>query len=735
MTSDFYFFDQFSRASHTRDVCRTKRDSKDLNQALHQVKLALSIMDENIEQSETSMSISIKKQTNQTIGGSPSVQTTLRKLKIPIIPEILIEELDRTMQIFDNKSDIHSLISSTFKFHRSSTICGEQDIDHKNEFINRRKAVSDISLPKSLVIQLNSTWSDLIQTSKYEYKVWHTKAAKDAWHQYLQQKYSQSNNVEMHLKTADNKSMIRRQTSLCVSRSSLASLSHRESLRKSSKIYFNQSLSRASLSASNISQDNQRLRLLKVIHQQTVQKSFALFDIRKLDDNVHDEMIVLTQDKCKRLLAETKQKIIATTSNQSMEHLKNCRIWFYEDNRNIRNKNHIVKVNDFNRRPKSKFVLAILRNEIPEKYNINIDISETKHKCYIELTDGSSQIYYPSGRLAVLCLPSSSSTTIFFNDTKSMENQFLGLITHAGNVLLMQPKLHARFITNNQHEFAYLCDVKTGIVEKQIRWNSTDNDDINSTLFGDTVQFQLNSFMQLEYQNSSNIRFSFICQNEKFQYQLGVPLSSQTSTSLDLGLIFSLEKNSEEKTCSTKTRKIDSISSNNTTTICKKQPMHSQQLCDGKFDFDQMPMKQELVTLRKQIKHICHNWLKLYRVILGITDTKSDLLSDSQAESSSGRISTETQQAIDNVDHRKSVKQLKNIRILPKQTLINKKIIQSINAQHNLQIDSAEKSQLNLIANSIQQFVPHSNIGREIKQQIYIKHRTISMSAILPTIK
>ncbi|CAM4745550.1 unnamed protein product [Rotaria magnacalcarata] len=104
------------------------------------------------------------------------------------------------------------------------------------------------------------------------------------------------------------------------------------------------------------------------------------------------------------------------------------------------------------------------------------------------------------------------------------------------------------------------------------------------------------------------------------------------------------------------------------------------------------------------------------RKSIGITDTKSDLLSDSQAESSSGRISTETQQAIDNVDHRKSVKQLKNIRILPKQTLINKKIIQSINAQHNLQIDSAEKSQLNLIANSIQQFVPHSNIGREIKQ-------------------
>ncbi|CAF3407872.1 unnamed protein product [Rotaria socialis] len=707
MTSDFYFFDQFSRASHIRDVCRTKRDSKDLNQALHQVKLALSIMDENIEQSETSMSISIKKQTNQPIGEAPSVQITPRKLKIPIIPEILIEELDRTMQIFDNKSDMNSLISSTFKFHRSSTICGEQDIDHKNEFINRRKAVSDISLPKSLVIQLNSTWSDLIRTAKYEYKVWHTKAAKEAWHQYLQRKYSQSINVEMHLKTTDNKSMLRRQTSSCVSRSTLASLSHRESLRRSSKINFNQSLSCTSLSASNISQDNQRL--LKAIHQEssdhvmktlktgihvefklstqtdeTIEKSnldkqnIVLFDIRKLDDNDLDEMIALTQDKCKRLLAETKQKIIATTSNQFMKHLKNCRIWFYEDNRNIRNKNHIVNVKDFNRRPKSKFVLAILRNEIPEKYNINIDISETKHKCYIELTDGSSQIYYPSGRLAVLCLPSSSSTTIFFNDTKSIENQFLGLVTHAGNVLLMQPKLHARFITNNQHEFAYLCDVKTGIIEKQIRWNSADNDDINSALFGDTVQLQLNSFMQLEYQNSSNIRFSFRCQNEKFHYQLGVPLSSQTSTSLDLGLIFSLEKNSEEKTHSTKTKKMDSIISNSASTICKKKPMHSQQLCDGKFNFDQMPMKQELITLRKRIKHICHNWLKLYRIILGITDTKTDLLSDSQAESSSERISTETQQAIDNVNHSKSVNQLENIRILPKQTVINKKLFNQL---------------------------------------------------------
>jgi hypothetical protein len=43
-------------------------------------------------------------------------------------------------------------------------------------------------------------------------------------------------------------------------------------------------------------------------------------------------------------------------------------------------------------RQKSKFVLSILRHEIPEKFNINYDTPETKHKCYIELADGSTQI-------------------------------------------------------------------------------------------------------------------------------------------------------------------------------------------------------------------------------------------------------------------------------------------------------------------------------------------------------
>jgi hypothetical protein len=39
-----------------------------------------------------------------------------------------------------------------------------------------------------------------------------------------------------------------------------------------------------------------------------------------------------------------------------------------------------------------KFVFSLLRAQIPEKYNIDIEIPKTKHKCYIELTDGSSQV-------------------------------------------------------------------------------------------------------------------------------------------------------------------------------------------------------------------------------------------------------------------------------------------------------------------------------------------------------
>ncbi|CAF4631397.1 unnamed protein product [Rotaria sp. Silwood2] len=124
---------------------------------------------------------------------------------------------------------------------------------------------------------------------------------------------------------------------------------------------------------------------------------------------------------------------------------------------------------------------------------------------------------------------------LFFDDTDVPENAFLGLVTSNGSVIIMQPTLHARFIADSQHERGYLCNGKTGIIDKQLQWHSNslvtqstlsnepttnDEDDILPALLESTVQLQLNPFMQLEYQNQTNIRFAFACQKEEFKFQL-----------------------------------------------------------------------------------------------------------------------------------------------------------------------------------------------------------------------
>ncbi|CAF1525083.1 unnamed protein product, partial [Adineta steineri] len=82
---------------------------------------------------------------------------------------------------------------------------------------------------------------------------------------------------------------------------------------------------------------------------------------------------------------------------------------------------------------------------------------------------------YPSGRIAVLCLQPPNPSTLFFDDTDIPENQFLGLVTSTGSVLIMQPSLHARFVTDNQHERGFLCNGETGLIEKQLRSHSNES--------------------------------------------------------------------------------------------------------------------------------------------------------------------------------------------------------------------------------------------------------------------
>jgi hypothetical protein len=237
--------------------------------------------------------------------------------------------------------------------------------------------------------------------------------------------------------------------------------------------------------------------------------------------------------------------------------------------------------------------------------------------------------------LAVLRLPSSNSTTLFFDDIESPENQFLGLVTSAGSVLVMQPTFHARFVTDILHERGYLCNSKTGLIDKQFQWHlnssgtqsvlsnqtaSNDEDDILPPLLETTVQLQLNSSMQLEFCNPTNIRFAYAGHKEEFKFQLGSNLPSQSPTIFE-PTISSIKKNSGEKKVTSKSKLSTIISAstipNDLLNISEKQQIQVERLLDGQVNVRELPMLRELITLRKRIRNICNNWLKECRMTLG----------------------------------------------------------------------------------------------------------------------
>jgi hypothetical protein len=262
----------------------------------------------------------------------------------------------------------------------------------------------------------------------------------------------------------------------------------------------------------------------------------------------------------------------------------------------------------------------------------------------------------------------------------------------------MQPTFHARFITNNRHEHAYLCNGKTGIIEKELDYHLTNNsqrqsisideNDINSVLFENTIQLQINSYMQLEYHNPSNIRFAFTCQNEKFQFQLGVPLRPQTSTLLDL----TTKRLSQEKhfriNPNFPTKRSSSINSNDISNVVEKQQTQSRRLSDEQFNSHQLPMMQELILLRKRIKHICDNWLKECRTTLGIMDIDAYCLSD---------LPTEEREKINDRNRSDSAKLFKPVPLLTKRASCNNEFIKSIDKHRLLTINSMQKSECILI--------------------------------------
>lgn len=153
-----------------------------------------------------------------------------------------------------------------------------------------------------------------------------------------------------------------------------------------------------------------------------IEQKGVSFDVSKPSDDVYEDIIALMQVKCKRILEEMKRKMYVRLNNSidkeffrvnrsttgMGENPKLCRIWFYGENQHIRNKTNILTLNEsmskfsfrkifhfncfFIGKQRSKFVFAVLRREIPERYTIEITLPENKHKALLETIDGTIQI-------------------------------------------------------------------------------------------------------------------------------------------------------------------------------------------------------------------------------------------------------------------------------------------------------------------------------------------------------
>ena len=143
MSKEFYFFDQYSHSFHLGHLHRSKRTSKDFNQALTHAKTALALSDQQSDTTDTSLSSSL---IDQTIKANP--------MKKSIPPHILTKQLDSLLKTFDEKSTNNSEENEEEEEDRKST-----------------SSVPKVSLPAELILQLNSTWGDLTKDTDYQFKV------------------------------------------------------------------------------------------------------------------------------------------------------------------------------------------------------------------------------------------------------------------------------------------------------------------------------------------------------------------------------------------------------------------------------------------------------------------------------------------------------------------------------------------------------------------------------------
>ena len=188
----------------------------------------------------------------------------------------------------------------------------------------------------------------------------------------------------------------------------------------------------------------------------------------------------------------------------------------------------------------------------------------------------------------------------------------------------MEPSSYPRLISSDRFEHFYLCSNRNGEIEREILWHrnaigresilsnrsdhqSVDDDDILPPLFENTIQFQVNRTIQLEFSQPKSIRFGFACEQEEFQFQL-IPYKAPTPTN-----IVSPTNNLMKKVPKSK----QSSQSNSVNEVSVKQQIQIERLLDGQMNQKELPMFKELLALRKRIRLVCSHWLKACRSTLG----------------------------------------------------------------------------------------------------------------------
>jgi hypothetical protein len=175
MHSAFYFFSQCSHSSRIGGVDRQKRQADDLQQALYYVKVILPAEDDTPSKAQGTTSHSPTKQTNKQSDDNV-ILAVLRKLKRPVLPEMLTEELDKLLWTCQEKLQMQSMSPTPSKpivknnREEIDPSIIEDAIDDDLS-VTRAPIVPPVTLPTSLIAELHSTWIDLIQDTEYKSQV------------------------------------------------------------------------------------------------------------------------------------------------------------------------------------------------------------------------------------------------------------------------------------------------------------------------------------------------------------------------------------------------------------------------------------------------------------------------------------------------------------------------------------------------------------------------------------